>query len=76
MPERRKIDQALTAQGPASGLGHVGLELCLVNKCPSFQMPGHEKLAFADPYAARVCHVLALLLPKRLQVFFRVIARS
>ena len=32
-------------------------------------MPGHEGLAFADPDAAQVGHVLALLL-KRLQIFY------
>ena len=70
MPERRVIDQALPARGPASSLGHVGLERCFVNKCWSFQMPGHEGLAFADPDAAQLGHVLALLL-KRLQVVRR-----
>ena len=69
MPERRVIDQALPARGPAGGLGHVRFERCLVDEGQSFQMPGHEGLAFADPDAAKVGHVLALLL-KRLQVFF------
>jgi len=32
-------------------------------------MAGHEGLAFADPDAAQVGHILALLL-KRLQIFF------
>ena len=75
MPERRVIDQALPARGPAGGLGHVGLERCLVDEGQSFQMPGHEGLAFADPDAAQVGHALALLL-KRLQVFFCVTARA
>ena len=89
MPERRVIDQALPAWRPAGGLGHVGLERCLVNKRQSFQMPGplgrfvsqiacrvrHEGLAFADPDATQIGHVLALLL-KRLQVFFCVTARA
>jgi len=73
MPERCVIDQALPARSPAGGLGHVGLDRGFVNKCQSFQMPGHEGLAFADPDAAQVGHVLALLL-KRLQVFFCVTA--
>lgn len=69
MPERRVIRQALPARGTASGLGHVGLERCLVDEGQSFQMSGHEGLAFADPDAAQIDHALALLL-KRLQVFF------
>jgi len=44
-----------------------------VDEGQSFQMPGHEGLAFPDPDAAQVGHVLALLL-KRLQVFFCVTA--
>ena len=75
MPERRVIRQALPARGPASGLGHVGLERCLVDEGQSFQMSGHEGLAFADPDAAQVSHALALLL-KRLQVFFCVTTRA
>jgi hypothetical protein len=73
MSERRVIDQALPARGPAGGLGHVGLDRGLVDEGQSFQMVGHERLAFADPDAAQVGHVLALLL-KRLQVFFCVTA--
>lgn len=75
MAERRVIDQALPARGPPGGLGHVGLERCLVNKCQSFQMSGHEELALAYPDAAQVSHVLALLL-KRLQILFCVTARA
>ena len=75
MPEWRLIDQALPARGPASGLGHVGLERCLVDEGQSFQMSGHEGLAFAYPDAAQLSHVLTLLL-KRLQVFFCVTARA
>lgn len=75
MPERRVIDQALPAWGPAGGFGHVGLERCLVDESQSFQMPGHEGLAFADPDAAEVGHALALLL-KGLQVFFCVTTRA
>lgn len=75
MPERRVIDQALPAWGPAGGFGHVGLERRFVDEGQSFQMPGHEGLAFADPDAAQVGHALALLL-KRLQVFFCVTTRA
>lgn len=75
MPKRRVIDQTLPARGPAGGLGHVRLERCLVDEGQSFQMPRHEGLAFADPDAAQVGHVLALLF-KRLQVFFCVTARA
>ena len=69
MSERCVIDQALPARSPAGGLGHVGLDGGFVDEGQSFQMPGHEGLAFPDPDAAQVGHVLALLL-KRLQVFF------
>ena len=75
MPERRVIDQALPARGPAGGLGHVRLERCLVDESQPFQMSGHEGLAFADPYAAQIGHVLAFLF-KRLKVFFCVTARA
>jgi hypothetical protein len=75
MPERRVIEQALPARCPAGGLGHVGLERCLIADGQSFQMPGHQELAFADPNAGQVGHVLALLL-KSLQVFFCVSPRA
>lgn len=63
------IHESLPARGPAGGLDHVGLEGCLVDKDQSFQVPGHEGLAFADPDMALIGDVPALLL-KRLQVFF------
>ncbi len=64
MPERCVIDQALPARGPAGSLDHVGLDRGLVDKGQSCQMPGHEGLAFADPDALTVGHVLALLLKR------------
>ena len=75
MPERCVINQALPARGPAGSLDHVGLDRGFVDEGQSFQMPGHEGLAFADPDAAQVGHVLALLL-KRLKIFFCVTARA
>ncbi len=69
MAERRVIDQALPAGGPARGPGHVGLDRGLVYESQSFQMVGHEWLALGDPDVAQGGDVLALLL-KRLNIFF------
>lgn len=69
MAERRAIDQALPAGGPARGPGHVGLDRRLVYESQSFRMVGHEGLALGDPDVAQGGDVLALLF-KRLKIFF------
>ena len=74
MSERRMIDQALAARGPAGGLDHVGLHGGFVYEGQPFQMVGHEGLALGYPDVAQLSDVLALLF-KRLQVFFCVTGR-
>lgn len=69
MAKRCVIDKALAARSPAGRLGHIGLDRGFINESQSFQMVGHERLAFCDPDAAQVGDILALLL-KRLEIFF------